>query len=165
MLFCFALIKHHTNRTENLTAMQMISRQTCRVHRNSPNDITDHTSQHAGWCPTVNYATVKLCIKAALKYKPHFLQSRVAYKPNSNRSRNLKMAAQCRPCRANVYRFLHAKMFSDKVRCFSLCGPHQCSALQKQLSFIITTCLDNKHLQNKCRHLTMPEFSKTPVNR
>ena len=55
------------------------------------------------------FNTVKSCIKAALKCKLHFLQTQVAQKPHSNRSRGLKTAAQYRPSRANFHRLLHAK--------------------------------------------------------
>ena len=51
-------------------------------------------------------STVKLFIEAALELKPHFLQTQVAHKPHSNKSRS-----SCRRCRTKSYHFSHAKMF------------------------------------------------------
>ena len=48
-------------------------------------------------------------LESALKYKPHFLQTQVAHRPHSSRSRGLKMAAMYLPFRAKFYHLLHAK--------------------------------------------------------
>ena len=70
---------------------------------------------HEDVCTQCNHHKVvyksRASLEAAIEYRPHFLQTQVAQKPHSNRSRGLELATQNHPSRAKFQRWLHAEMF------------------------------------------------------
>ena len=61
-------------------------------------------------------------------------------------------------------------LYSDVIRQVRAIKLHQCSAdtywsKHMEKASFTAACLGGEQLQNKCIHLTMPECSKTPLNR